>query len=81
MGLQGESVISYSGVRALVRLLISILNLHMHACNLHVYTHTQRLCRDGPDHEAYYHELFLRGKPELVAAMTRLVSPGKRSPK
>ena len=41
----------------------------------------QRLYRDGPDRDAYYHELFLRGKPELVAAMTRVVSPGKRKPK
>jgi len=40
----------------------------------------KRLVREGPDENAYYHELFLRGRPELTAAMTRLISPGKRLP-
>ena len=42
--------------------------------------YAQRLHQDGPDNNAYYHELFLRGKLSLVGAMSRLVSPGKRLP-
>ena len=38
----------------------------------------QRLAKKGPDHNAYYHPLFLRGKHELTGAMTRLVNPGRR---
>ena len=34
----------------------------------------------GPDHKSYYHELFLRGRPELALAMKRLHQPGKRNP-
>ncbi|KAL3789722.1 hypothetical protein ACHAW5_009983 [Stephanodiscus triporus] len=38
----------------------------------------KRLAKEGPDHNAYYHPLFLRGKLELTSAMTRLVNPGRR---
>ncbi|KAL7504560.1 hypothetical protein ACHAXN_002672 [Cyclotella atomus] len=40
----------------------------------------KRLARQGPDCKSYYHELFLRGRPELAQAMTRLIDPGKRTP-
>lgn len=40
----------------------------------------KRLVGEGPDQNAYYHELFLFGRPELTRAMTRLVNPGKRLP-
>eukprot|EP00956_Cyclotella_meneghiniana_P017621 scaffold28922_cov64-Cyclotella_meneghiniana.AAC.2 len=40
----------------------------------------KRLISAGPDHKSYYHELFLRGRPELTQAMTRLIAPGKRKP-
>ncbi|KAL7523899.1 hypothetical protein ACHAWF_000733 [Thalassiosira exigua] len=40
----------------------------------------KRLCGEGRDRNAYYHELFLRGLPELTSAITRLRSPGKRLP-
>ena len=40
----------------------------------------QRLMREGPDHKSYYHECFLRGRPDLTKFMTRLVNPGKRLP-
>ncbi|KAL9182593.1 hypothetical protein ACHAXT_013245 [Thalassiosira profunda] len=40
----------------------------------------KRLLSRGPDHKSYYHECFLRGRPELAALMTRLVNPGKRLP-
>ena len=40
----------------------------------------QRLWREGPDQKAYYHELFLHGRPELTSAMSRLINPGKRLP-
>lgn len=36
--------------------------------------------RAGPDHKSYYHEMFLRGRPELARLMTRLINPGKRIP-
>ena len=36
--------------------------------------------REGPDHKSYYHECFLRGRPDLTKFMTRLVNPGKRLP-
>ena len=39
----------------------------------------QRLQRPGPDCNSYYHELFLRGRPELTQLMARLINPGKRS--
>lgn len=32
------------------------------------------------DKRAYYHECFLRGRPELARLMTRLCNPGKRLP-
>eukprot|EP00970_Alexandrium_tamarense_P009534 scaffold1907_cov185-Alexandrium_tamarense.AAC.9 len=38
----------------------------------------QRLFRAGPDYKTYYHELFLRGRPDLSRRMRRLVNPGKR---
>lgn len=41
---------------------------------------SQRLLQEGPDHKSWYHELFLRGKPELTILMERLVNPGKRIP-
>eukprot|EP00956_Cyclotella_meneghiniana_P025790 scaffold54538_cov66-Cyclotella_meneghiniana.AAC.3 len=40
----------------------------------------KRLMREGPDHKSYYHECFLRGRPDLTKFMTRLVNPGKRLP-
>eukprot|EP01082_Thalassiosira_pseudonana_P001281 g1715.t1 g1715 contig10:2653276-2655399(-) len=40
----------------------------------------KRLLQEGPDHKSWYHELFLRGKPELTILMERLVNPGKRIP-
>ncbi|KAL3760176.1 hypothetical protein ACHAWU_001686 [Discostella pseudostelligera] len=40
----------------------------------------KRLVAEGPDHNSYYHELFLRGKPELTSLMARLINPGKRLP-
>lgn len=40
----------------------------------------KRLLRDGPDKRGYYHECFLRGRPELTKLMTRLCNPGKRLP-
>ena len=61
----------------------------MALCTLvcHTLTHeimltiiTQRLMKHGPDHKSYYHELFLRGRPDLTLAMTRLNKPGKRIP-
>lgn len=36
--------------------------------------------REGEDHKSYYHECFLRGRPDLTKFMTRLVNPGKRLP-
>ncbi|KAL9182496.1 hypothetical protein ACHAXT_013148 [Thalassiosira profunda] len=41
----------------------------------------KRLYSAGPDQNAYYHELFLRGKIELTMAMSRPVNPGRRLPK
>eukprot|EP00584_Thalassiosira_punctigera_P010045 CAMPEP_0172543916 /NCGR_PEP_ID=MMETSP1067-20121228/14191_1 /TAXON_ID=265564 ORGANISM="Thalassiosira punctigera, Strain Tpunct2005C2" /NCGR_SAMPLE_ID=MMETSP1067 /ASSEMBLY_ACC=CAM_ASM_000444 /LENGTH=565 /DNA_ID=CAMNT_0013330403 /DNA_START=323 /DNA_END=2020 /DNA_ORIENTATION=+ len=40
----------------------------------------KRLLNPGPDCKAYYHECFLRGRPELTRLMQRLVNPGKRLP-
>ena len=40
----------------------------------------KRLQREGADCKSYYHECFLRGRPDLVRYMTRLVTPGKRLP-
>jgi HSF-type DNA-binding len=37
-----------------------------------------RLCADGPDQKAYYHELFLRGKAHLAIRMTRGCSSNSR---
>lgn len=54
---------------------------NLNSCSLlFTYPYAQRLHQDGPDNNAYYHELFLRGKLSLVGAMSRLVSPGKRLP-
>ncbi|KAL7528819.1 hypothetical protein ACHAXR_002657 [Thalassiosira sp. AJA248-18] len=39
-----------------------------------------RLLQAGPDQKSYYHECFLRSRPELTALMVRLVNPGKRLP-
>ena len=38
----------------------------------------RRIRRDGPDRNAYYHELFLRGKPELLESMRRPL-PGEKA--
>lgn len=38
----------------------------------------KRLMGKGPDHRCYYHECFLRGRPEIASLMKRLVAPGKR---
>eukprot|EP00804_Cyclotella_cryptica_P003757 CCRYP_008927-RA/>CCRYP_008927-RA protein AED:0.03 eAED:0.03 QI:184/1/1/1/1/1/2/375/554 len=40
----------------------------------------KRLFRAGPDCKSYYHEYFLRGRPELAKLMKRLVNPGRRLP-
>ena len=40
----------------------------------------KRFFGQGPDHLSYYHELCLRGRPELASVMRRLVHPGKRLP-
>ena len=40
----------------------------------------QRLLNQGPDYKCYYHECFLRGRPELTKMMQRLINPGKRLP-
>eukprot|EP00579_Thalassiosira_antarctica_P033099 CAMPEP_0201994892 /NCGR_PEP_ID=MMETSP0905-20130828/2573_1 /ASSEMBLY_ACC=CAM_ASM_000554 /TAXON_ID=420261 /ORGANISM="Thalassiosira antarctica, Strain CCMP982" /LENGTH=426 /DNA_ID=CAMNT_0048549939 /DNA_START=177 /DNA_END=1457 /DNA_ORIENTATION=- len=40
----------------------------------------KRLLNPGPDCKSYYHECFLRGRPELTKMMQRLVNPGKRLP-
>mmetsp|Transcript_2068 Transcript_2068/g.3945 ORF Transcript_2068/g.3945 Transcript_2068/m.3945 type:complete len:708 (+) Transcript_2068:165-2288(+) len=40
----------------------------------------KRFHGEGPDHRSYYHELFLRGRPDLTSMMTRLINPGKRLP-
>jgi hypothetical protein len=40
----------------------------------------QRLKGKGPDYNTYYHEFFLRGKPDLCQLMKRLVNPGRRIP-
>ncbi|KAL3822498.1 hypothetical protein ACHAXA_002516 [Cyclostephanos tholiformis] len=40
----------------------------------------KRLLNPGPDCKSYYHECFLRGRPELTKLMQRLVNPGKRLP-
>mmetsp|Transcript_30922 Transcript_30922/g.62891 ORF Transcript_30922/g.62891 Transcript_30922/m.62891 type:complete len:114 (-) Transcript_30922:1208-1549(-) len=37
----------------------------------------KRFHGEGPDHRSYYHELFLRGRPDLTSMMTRLINPGK----
>jgi len=42
---------------------------------------SQRLVKEGRDQSAYYHELFLSGRPELTCAMSRLINPGRRLPK
>eukprot|EP00573_Skeletonema_grethae_P000321 CAMPEP_0201688430 /NCGR_PEP_ID=MMETSP0578-20130828/2181_1 /ASSEMBLY_ACC=CAM_ASM_000663 /TAXON_ID=267565 /ORGANISM="Skeletonema grethea, Strain CCMP 1804" /LENGTH=449 /DNA_ID=CAMNT_0048172741 /DNA_START=196 /DNA_END=1545 /DNA_ORIENTATION=+ len=40
----------------------------------------KRLLNQGPDYKCYYHECFLRGRPELTKMMQRLINPGKRLP-
>mmetsp|Transcript_40707 Transcript_40707/g.85520 ORF Transcript_40707/g.85520 Transcript_40707/m.85520 type:complete len:505 (+) Transcript_40707:142-1656(+) len=40
----------------------------------------KRLLNPGPDCKSYYHECFLRGRPDLTVMMHRLVNPGKRLP-
>eukprot|EP00585_Thalassiosira_rotula_P012279 CAMPEP_0196131972 /NCGR_PEP_ID=MMETSP0910-20130528/1759_1 /TAXON_ID=49265 /ORGANISM="Thalassiosira rotula, Strain GSO102" /LENGTH=564 /DNA_ID=CAMNT_0041391499 /DNA_START=258 /DNA_END=1952 /DNA_ORIENTATION=- len=40
----------------------------------------KRLLHPGPDCKSYYHECFLRGRPELTRLMQRLINPGKRLP-
>lgn len=37
----------------------------------------RRLKRDGPDRNSYYHELFLRGQPELLKSIRRPLPGGK----
>jgi len=38
----------------------------------------RRIRKEGPDRNSYYHELFLRGKPELMRAMSRPL-PGQKA--
>lgn len=40
----------------------------------------KRLMKRGPDYKSYYHECFLRSRPEFTTLMIRLVNPGKRLP-
>ena len=66
----------------LLALLCTLLTFTNNLQWIHSYLwFTQRLLREGPDQNAYYHELFLCGRPEVTSAMTRLISPGKRLPK
>ena len=45
-----------------------------------LFHYSQRLLNQGPDYKCYYHECFLRGRPELTKMMQRLINPGKRLP-
>jgi hypothetical protein len=49
-------------------------------CSVAIDTQFKRLVAEGPDKNSYYHELFLRSKPELTCMMNRLINPGKRLP-
>ncbi|KAL3791811.1 hypothetical protein HJC23_002442 [Cyclotella cryptica] len=40
----------------------------------------KRLLRSGPDYKSYYHEAFLRGRPDLIPLVQRLQNEGKRIP-
>eukprot|EP00804_Cyclotella_cryptica_P015483 CCRYP_003538-RA/>CCRYP_003538-RA protein AED:0.43 eAED:0.48 QI:213/0.6/0.5/1/0/0/6/0/361 len=40
----------------------------------------KRLYRASPDYKSYYHEAFLRGRPDLVYLVRRLKNEGKRLP-
>merc|ERR1719287_451370 len=40
----------------------------------------KRLLKPGPDFKSYYHECFLRGRPELSVLIQRLITPGRKVP-
>ncbi|KAL3794218.1 hypothetical protein ACHAWO_006462 [Cyclotella atomus] len=40
----------------------------------------KRMVGPGPDQRSYYHECFLRGKPDLAQLITRVTTPGKKLP-
>jgi len=75
MGFQGKNIsCEFFGV------LYFLLQLFLFILLRSNYDIAQRLLKKGPDHKAYYHECFLRGRSELCTLMVRLVNPGKRIP-
>jgi hypothetical protein len=61
------------------RLMIMCVMVHLKHI-MFVLSPSQRLKGQGPDYNSYYHEFFLRGKPDLCRFMKRLVKQGKRIP-